>query len=146
MCVGLLLREGVAVANRYCSKCGHELQEDARFCPNCGKAVHEVALGEASKPDSGNLPFEVTSSPFFGGWPRTTILAFHNRVVVRQKAMMGRVQETTIRYEQIAAMNVRPGMSHADVIIETTGGAVLRAKAVPEKAAWEVSDIINERL
>lgn len=31
------------VANRYCSNCGHELSNDARFCPSCGRPVHEVA-------------------------------------------------------------------------------------------------------
>lgn len=31
------------VANRYCSNCGHELSEDASFCPGCGRPVHEKA-------------------------------------------------------------------------------------------------------
>ena len=31
------------MANRYCSNCGQELGADARFCPGCGRPVHEVA-------------------------------------------------------------------------------------------------------
>ena len=42
MCAGQLLG-GIDVADRYCSNCGQELGEDARFCPSCGRPVHEVA-------------------------------------------------------------------------------------------------------
>jgi hypothetical protein len=31
------------VPYRYCSNCGQELGEEARFCPSCGRPVHEVA-------------------------------------------------------------------------------------------------------
>lgn len=31
------------MADRYCSNCGHELSDDARFCPSCGRPVHETA-------------------------------------------------------------------------------------------------------
>jgi hypothetical protein len=31
------------VADRYCRNCGHELRQDDRFCPGCGRAVHETA-------------------------------------------------------------------------------------------------------
>jgi len=32
------------MAGRYCGNCGHELRPDDRFCPNCGKPVHETAV------------------------------------------------------------------------------------------------------
>jgi predicted amidophosphoribosyltransferase len=31
------------MADRYCSNCGHELSDDTRFCPECGRPVHETA-------------------------------------------------------------------------------------------------------
>jgi len=31
------------VANRYCGNCGQELSPDSRFCPSCGRPVHETA-------------------------------------------------------------------------------------------------------
>jgi hypothetical protein len=31
------------LAERYCRNCGHELREDDRFCPSCGRPVHETA-------------------------------------------------------------------------------------------------------
>jgi Na+-transporting methylmalonyl-CoA/oxaloacetate decarboxylase gamma subunit len=31
------------MADRYCTNCGHELAEDGRFCPNCGRLVHQTA-------------------------------------------------------------------------------------------------------
>ena len=30
-------------SSRYCSNCGHELGDEAQFCPNCGTAVHRAA-------------------------------------------------------------------------------------------------------
>jgi predicted amidophosphoribosyltransferase len=97
--------------DRYCSNYGQELGEGARFCSNCGRTVTHAAQ-EAREPEANNQLFEVTSSPFYGGWPRTTILAFRNHVVVRQKPALARVQEIAIRYGKIAAVNVTPGLSH----------------------------------
>lgn len=31
------------MADRYCSNCGHELGEELRFCPGCGRPAHETA-------------------------------------------------------------------------------------------------------
>jgi hypothetical protein len=31
------------MADRYCRNCGHELQDDDRFCPSCGRPAHETA-------------------------------------------------------------------------------------------------------
>lgn len=31
------------MADRSCGNCGQELSDDARFCPSCGRPVHEVA-------------------------------------------------------------------------------------------------------
>jgi hypothetical protein len=31
------------MADRYCRNCRHELAEDDRFCPKCGRPVHETA-------------------------------------------------------------------------------------------------------
>ncbi len=53
----------MSVAHRYCTSCGAELPEDARFCHSCGRAAHEtaaVAIPEANVevppalPDSGD--------------------------------------------------------------------------------------------
>jgi hypothetical protein len=43
------------MADRYCRNCGHELAEDDRFCPSCGKPAHEPAhlpTPEADRPVS----------------------------------------------------------------------------------------------
>lgn len=34
----------IAVADRYCGNCGHELRTDDRVCPNCWRAIHETAV------------------------------------------------------------------------------------------------------
>ncbi len=31
------------MTSRYCSNCGHELGEEGRFCPECGRPTHETA-------------------------------------------------------------------------------------------------------
>lgn len=31
------------MANRYCGNCGNELSQDTRFCPSCGRPLHETA-------------------------------------------------------------------------------------------------------
>ena len=31
------------MAERYCRKCGQELPDDSRFCPNCGTPILEAA-------------------------------------------------------------------------------------------------------
>ena len=31
------------MAQRYCTNCGAELREEDRFCPSCGRPVHETA-------------------------------------------------------------------------------------------------------
>ena len=31
------------MAERYCTNCGQELTDDSRFCPSCGRPVHETA-------------------------------------------------------------------------------------------------------
>ncbi len=32
------------MADRYCGNCGQELSSDHRFCPGCGRPVHETAI------------------------------------------------------------------------------------------------------
>ena len=39
------------MANRYCSNCGHELNEDSRFCPSCGRPAHEIAAVSTPEAD-----------------------------------------------------------------------------------------------
>jgi hypothetical protein len=45
------------VADRDCGNCGHELRQDDRFCPSCGRAAHEVAQVPTPEADvSVSLP------------------------------------------------------------------------------------------
>jgi hypothetical protein len=39
------------VAQRYCTNCDAELREDDRFCPNCGRPVHETAAVSTPEAD-----------------------------------------------------------------------------------------------
>jgi zinc-ribbon domain len=39
------------VAQRYCTNCGHELREEDRFCPSCGRPVHETAAVSTPEAD-----------------------------------------------------------------------------------------------
>jgi hypothetical protein len=41
----------VIVAQRYCTNCGHELREEDRFCPSCGRPVHETAAVSTPEAD-----------------------------------------------------------------------------------------------
>ena len=46
------------MANKYCSSCGQQSSDDARFCPSCGSPGHEMP----QVPEQGaNVP---TSSPY----------------------------------------------------------------------------------
>lgn len=38
------------MANRYCGNCGSELSQDVRFCPSCGRPVHQTA--QVSTPEA----------------------------------------------------------------------------------------------
>jgi hypothetical protein len=68
--------EGKTVADRYCSYCGHELAEDTRFCPNCGRPVHETAHVPTPEADvpvppppqhaGGTAPAQETTAPTQG--------------------------------------------------------------------------------
>jgi hypothetical protein len=45
------------VANRYCRNCSHELSDDARFCPNCGRPVSPLSpYAEGTAPLSPQQP------------------------------------------------------------------------------------------
>lgn len=37
--VGQGLKEGFSDSGHYCSHCGHQLERDAKFCSECGKAL-----------------------------------------------------------------------------------------------------------
>lgn len=41
----------------HCSRCGHETEDDARFCPNCGAPV---GIGASVAPDDGAAVAELT--------------------------------------------------------------------------------------
>jgi hypothetical protein len=56
------------VADGYCRTCGHELGDDDRFCPNCGRPVDQTAsvpTPEADVPVSP--PPQQDNSPLQGG-------------------------------------------------------------------------------
>ncbi len=55
------------MANRYCSNCGHELSEDSRFCPSCGRPAHETA--QVSTPEAD---VSVPPPPQQQGWGTAT--------------------------------------------------------------------------
>jgi hypothetical protein len=77
---------------------------------------------------------------------RTTIWVYDDRVRIT-KVYPVRTQETTLRYSQIAELvNVRPGLIFAELRIETTGGAVLLVKGLPNARAQQAYEVINERL
>ncbi len=42
----------------FCFKCGHELPDDAAFCPYCGQSMQQPAAAKPKKP--------VTSLPLWG--------------------------------------------------------------------------------
>lgn len=43
------------MASRYCGNCGSELSQDVRFCPSCGRPVHQTA--QVSTPEADvNVP------------------------------------------------------------------------------------------
>ena len=39
---------------KYCTKCGKELEDDARFCPGCGCAVGEYSYNNTLKDNEGS--------------------------------------------------------------------------------------------
>jgi hypothetical protein len=53
------------MANRYCGNCGSELSQDVRFCPSCGRPVHETA--QVSTPEA-----DVDVPPPPRGWQTGT--------------------------------------------------------------------------
>jgi hypothetical protein len=44
------------VAQRYCTNCGAELGDEARFCPRCGRPVHETAAVSTPEADMSVPP------------------------------------------------------------------------------------------
>lgn len=50
----------------FCSKCGKEMAEDARFCASCGASVSGTQASQAEEPDTGE-PLLVLR-PRFIGW------------------------------------------------------------------------------
>ena len=72
--------------------------------------------------------------------------AYQDRIVLWVKHRFSMPQEITLRYAQIAGVNVGPGISYATLSIETTGGAVHKIKGVPKEDAWQINDLITERL
>src|ERR687886_1791633 len=87
--------------SRYCGNCGHELRTEDRFCPNWGRAAAGEPPGSRAS-DRNTLLAEVANSTFYGGGLRTTIRVFRDRVVLWRQPRLGRPDETTLRFEQIA--------------------------------------------
>jgi predicted amidophosphoribosyltransferase len=38
------------MADKFCGECGNELRPEDRFCPGCGKPVHETAVVPTPRP------------------------------------------------------------------------------------------------
>lgn len=43
----------------FCSKCGNELQTDARFCSKCGQPVAQTSTDNVSQNNSGNYTLTI---------------------------------------------------------------------------------------
>ena len=61
------------MAQRYCTNCGAELTEDARFCPSCGRPVHETAAvatpeADVSVPPPPQEAQETSERTFLQKW------------------------------------------------------------------------------
>ena len=57
------------MADKYCRDCGHELEQEDRFCPGCGQAAHQAARVPTSEADMSVPP---TPQPADEG-PRTPV-------------------------------------------------------------------------
>jgi FHA domain/zinc-ribbon domain len=51
----------------FCTQCGHQNPEGARFCSQCGSRLEAGGAHGASSPASGEAPGESTSTITFGG-------------------------------------------------------------------------------
>lgn len=49
---------------KYCSKCGVELADDARFCSNCGNPVEETAQPEVQTEKGKNSDLQMITKIF----------------------------------------------------------------------------------
>lgn len=70
---------------KYCTKCGHELQDDAILCPNCGCLVQaEKPIEKVEDKKKGNL--NINFSLFLGIYVLcnglTTLIGRYNRYYV----------------------------------------------------------------
>jgi uncharacterized OB-fold protein len=50
------------MADRFCRECGNVLRPKERFCPGCGKPVHETAV--VSTPESREAVLRMNTGPF----------------------------------------------------------------------------------
>ena len=69
-----VLRE--AIEMRYCTRCGKEIPEDAKFCANCGARVHIGRMEE----------FQVTSNDLVGKVKDLIHEGNVNRIIVKNEA------------------------------------------------------------
>ena len=50
-----------------CIKCGHDISDEAAFCPNCGVSQNEGTLQKTSVPITANAFLRIFRPSFFGG-------------------------------------------------------------------------------
>lgn len=61
-----------SMANKYCSNCGQESSDDARFCPGCGRPGHEMP--QVTTPEA-NVPVPPPLQPAGGSSQLTEAVA-----------------------------------------------------------------------
>ncbi len=133
----------------YCSKCGEELVQAAKFCSNCGQKVVGSVV-KNTEMDSNSFETVSFSSRFVLGGSLLT----PDRLVItseeliyrkRNKNLIG-VDEIAIPFKRISSVELDRKLISSTVIVYTMGNEKVRLKNFSIGDAKRIREALTKRL
>lgn len=128
----------------YCSNCGSELSDDAKFCSNCGNQVNGNTYER-----NNNSRLEFKSKFLLGGnilSPDRIIITDREVIYKKRNRYLIGVDEVSIPLSRISSVEIDRKLIDATIIIHTYGNQTITANDFKISDAKKIKLEIENRL